>query len=146
MQLRHAIDADVETLFDIRTSVQQNHLSREQLTELGITPLTLTEALNQSPCAWIVEIDGVAAGFSMVDSETGEVFALFVRPEFEGRGVGKLLLQAAESKLFKSHDLIWLVTDKNEQVRANGFYQRLGWYLAEQVDDRDARYEKHQPS
>lgn len=146
MLLRHAITADVEALFDVRTSVNQNHLSREQLAELGITPAALAEVINQSPCAWVVEVDGVTVGFSMVDFETGELFALFVRPEFEGRGVGRLLLQTAEASLFKSHEVIWLVTDKNDDVRANRIYQHSGWYQAANVDSRDVRYEKRRPA
>ncbi len=36
--VRVATVGDIEVLFEIRTSVVQNHLSREQMTELGITP------------------------------------------------------------------------------------------------------------
>ena len=144
-RIRHAGVADIDTLFDIRTSVRQNHLSRVQLAEMGITPAALKDALESGPCAWIAELDGVAGGFAMIDPESGEVFALFVRPHCEGLGLGQLLLAAAEEQLFAEHEHIWLVTDGGEGIRANGFYLKQGWTLAGRVDERDVRYEKHRP-
>lgn len=143
MELRTASAADVETLFEIRTSVVQNHLSREQMAGLGITPEALTSIIAQEPCAWIAHCDDTAAGFAMVDSEIGEIFALFIRPGFEGLGIGRALLARAEEYLFQRHELIWLVTDGSPQIRANGFYQRLGWQRIARLDERDVRYEKH---
>jgi len=142
MELRIATPQDVETLFEIRTSVTQNHLSREQMAELGITTEVLTSILQAEPCAWIAHSDGNAAGFAMVDGEAGEVFALFVRPGYEGRGIGQALLALAEDYLFQRHQRIWLVTDGDPGIRANGFYQRLGWQQVGRVDERDVRYEK----
>lgn len=143
--LRRAKVADIDTLFDIRTSVRENHLSREQMAELGITPQVLAEAIESAPCAWIAEIDGVAGGFAMVDIEEGELFALFVRPECEGLGMGRLLLAAAEEQLFREHENIWLVTDGGNGIRANAFYSRHGWQFAGRVDERDVRYGKSRP-
>ncbi|MGE9762970.1 GNAT family N-acetyltransferase [Pseudomonas sp. PDM20] len=143
--IRPATPADIDTLFDIRTSVRENHLSREQMADMGITPQVLAEAIESAPCAWVAEIDGIAGGFAMVDTEEGELFALFVRPEFEGQGMGRLLLTAAEEQLFRKHGSIWLVTDGGDGIRANAFYRRHGWQLAERVDERDVRYEKPRP-
>lgn len=145
-RIRRATVADIETLFDIRTSVRQNHLSREQMAELGITPAVLEEALEAGPCAWIAEVDGSAGGFAMVDRASAEVFALFVRPEWEGRGMGSALLRAAEAELFREHERIWLLTDGGDEIRANGFYLKQGWELVTRVDERDVRYEKSRPA
>ncbi|XHH28060.1 hypothetical protein WIW49_11465 [Xanthomonas euroxanthea] len=35
---RLAGPADIDAIFDIRTRVHENHLSRDQLVEMGITP------------------------------------------------------------------------------------------------------------
>jgi ribosomal protein S18 acetylase RimI-like enzyme len=145
LSIRPATPADIDTLFDIRTSVRENHLSREQMAELGITPQVLAKAITAGPCAWVAEIDGVAGGFAMVDTAEGELFALFVRPECEGLGMGHLLLAAAEDQLFGAHETIWLVTDGGDGIRANAFYRRHGWQLAGRVDERDVRYEKSRP-
>lgn len=144
--LRPATADDIELLFDIRTSVQQNHLTREQLHALGITALALADAINAAPCAWVAEADRQAVGFAMVDLDEGELFALFIRPNFEARGIGRLLLQQAEQALFQHHALIHLTTDGDEATRANGFYRRHGWLASGAVDDRDVRFEKHRGS
>ena len=36
--VRIANQADISAIFDIRTSVTENHLSHDQLNEMGITP------------------------------------------------------------------------------------------------------------
>ena len=38
MRIRLATTADVETLFELRTSVRENHQSREELAAIGVTP------------------------------------------------------------------------------------------------------------
>ncbi|MOA53670.1 Mycothiol acetyltransferase [compost metagenome] len=78
----------------------------------------------------------------MVDQEEGELFALFVRPGHEGKGLGRMLLQRAEESLFEQHDVIHLTTDGDETIRANGFYRQSGWVCAGAVDARDVRFEK----
>ncbi len=58
MLIRVAKPDDVETLFDIRTSVTENYQSREEIAELGITPETVAEMLKTDCCAWIAQLDG----------------------------------------------------------------------------------------
>lgn len=141
INIRIATPADINTIFDIRTSVKENHLSHDQLTEMGITPDAIQQALQQAPCLWVAEVDGVAAGFSMADIDDGCVFAAFIRPEFEGHGLGRKLMEQAEALLFQHHRQIWLETA--EASRANGFYQRLGWRVVEQLPQGDIRMEKY---
>lgn len=140
--IRLATPADIDTLFAIRTAVVQNHLSREQMADLGITPQVLADSIRTAPCVWIAEVDGQPAGFSMVDLDEGEVFAMFVLPIYENRGLGRQLMAVAEAALFEHHDRLFLVTDGLNEVRANGFYQRLGWSVVAPVDGDDVRYEK----
>lgn len=144
--VRKARVADVEAIFDIRTSVVQNHLSREQLSDMGITPETLIEMLVADAGIWIAEVDGKSAAFSSVDDEDGSVFALFVHPDFEGFGLGRLLLQEAESALFRNHKTIWLETDGRDGIRANGFYRKHGWIHVDTMANGDVRYEKRRPT
>ncbi len=89
-----------------------------------------------------MEVDGEVVGFSLVDLVAGEVFALFVRPEWQALGFGARLLAAAETALFRKHALIWLVTDGAPSVRANAFYQAQGWRQVAQLQGTDVRYEK----
>jgi len=140
--IRAATVDDVDTLITIRTSVVQNHLSVEQMADLGITPQALTDTLRTAPCAWVAEVDGQAAAFSMVDLEAGEVFAMFVLPTHENLGLGRQLMAEAEAALFEHHDRLYLITDGRDEIRANGFYQCLGWLNAGVADGDDVRYEK----
>lgn len=138
--VRIANEADISTIFNIRTRVKENHLSHDQLTAMGITPESIREAITQAPCAWIAEIGGVPVGFSMADIEDGCVFAAFVLPEFEGQGLGRLLMEKAEAFLFQRHPLIWLETA--EASRASGFYRKLGWLAVATLPEGDVRFEK----
>ncbi|MGR3890664.1 GNAT family N-acetyltransferase [Pseudomonas sp. 1152_12] len=144
--IRVATLDDIDTLFAIRTSVVQNHLSREQMSDLGITPQVLADSIREAPCVWIAEVEGQPAAFSMVDLAAGEVFAMFVQPGFEGRGLGRRLMAVAEAALFERHHTLYLVTDGRDEIRANGFYQRLGWSKVDRVKGDDVRYEKSRAS
>lgn len=140
--IRAATQDDIDTLFAIRTSVVQNHLSREQMVALGITSRVLADSIREAPCAWIAEVDGQPVAFSMVDLAGGEVFAMFVLPSHENLGLGRQLMAVAEAALFEHHDRLFLITDGRNDIRANGFYQRLGWSVVAQVEGDDVRYEK----
>lgn len=140
--IRAATQDDVNTLFNIRTRVVQNHLSVEQMAQLGITPQVLADSIREAPCAWVAEVDGQPVAFSMVDLATGEVFAMFVLPTHENLGLGRQLMAVAETALFERHATLFLVTDGRDEIRANGFYQRLGWTVTGSVEGDDVRYEK----
>lgn len=142
MLIRVATPDDIDTLFAIRTSVVQNHLSREQMTALGITPQVLADSIRAAPCVWIAEVEGRPAAFSMVDRAAGEVFAMFVQPGYEGQGLGRRLMEVAEAALFEQHERLFLITDGRDEIRANGFYQRLGWSMVDRLEGDDVRYEK----
>lgn len=127
-------------MFDIRTRVQENHLSHDQLAQVGITPQAISQAILSAPCAWIAEVNGAPVGFSMADVEEGCVFAAFVLPEFEGQGLGRSLMDKAQAFLFQHHQTIWL--DTAEGSRASGFYRKLGWHVVEHLPEGDIRFEK----
>lgn len=133
---------DVEVVFDIRTSVRENHLSREQMAALGITPETAREEMSTSTTSrtWIAEVDGFPVGFAVAHADDGSVFALFVRAESEGQGIGRRLMQEAEAFLFRTHPRIWLETDGKS--RASRFYREQGWEPVAELDDGDVRFEK----
>ena len=128
MQIRVAQLEDIETLFDIRTSVRENYQSRAEIAHLGITPESVAQMLQTDCCAWLAEIDQQAVGFAIANQTEKTIFGIFVRPQFEDRGIGKQLMQAVES-WFLSHEVteIWLLTGDDPNLRAYGFYLHLGW-------------------
>lgn len=142
-RIRIATEADVETLFDIRTSVRENHQSREELAEIGVTPESVAESLRTTSRGWIAEVDGEAAAFAIADASEATVFAMFARPEHEGKGLGRALMREAERWLFdQGRGEIWLLTDASPAVRANGFYRHLGWEGAGVQPDRQVKFVK----
>lgn len=141
--IRDAAEEDIPAIFAVRTSVRENHLSVEQMAGMGITYETIRQALCEEPCIWVAVHGNRIVGFSMADAADGCLFAAFVRPEWEGQGIGSRLLARAEAFLFKRHSSIWLHTDGSS--RAAGFYERLGWKRMPDMENRDARFEKPRP-
>jgi len=142
IDIRLANKSDIPSIFNIRTSVKENHLSLEQLEEIGVTNETIENVILEEPCIWIALVNDQPAGFSMADSNEGCVFAAFVIPAYEGMGLGRLLMQKAEGYLFNDFKKIWLETAKNS--RAEGFYKKLGWIATESLSNGDIRFEKYQ--
>ncbi len=128
IQIRTVQRDDIETLFNIRTSVVENYQPREEIAALGITPDSVAIMLDTDCCGWIAELEGRAIAFSMANATERTILGVFVLPDFEERGAGRAVMEAAE-KWFWDQDIdeIWLVTGNDPSLRAYGFYQHLGW-------------------
>jgi GNAT superfamily N-acetyltransferase len=138
MNIRLAELNDIETLFEIRTSVVENYQSREEIAALGITPGSVAEMLTTDCCAWIAEMNDRPIGFSIANATEKTIFGIFVLPEFEGQGVGRALMQAAENWFWsKGIEEIWLLTGNDPNLRAYGFYQHLNWIPVSVESDGD---------
>jgi ribosomal protein S18 acetylase RimI-like enzyme len=142
-EIRLADPGDVEALFHVRTSVQENHISRERLAELEITDTSVSEMISASPCAWVAVLNEEIVGFSMIDVAHASLFAAFILPAHEGKGLGTELVLIAESELFKRHSEIWLETDRYS--RAAGFYRHLGWGNEREAKGNQIRLTKARP-
>ena len=88
----------------------------------------------------MAEADGRVLGFA-IGLNTGNVWALFVRPEAEGRGIGSAL-HAAMLDWFATQplDTLWLGTDPRS--RAYGFYLAHDWLPVGRQDGEDVRLER----
>ncbi len=140
IQIRVAKQSDVAGIFNVRTSVSENVLSLTELSNMGITEASITGMIMSDQCAWVAVEDGNIIGFSMIDADEGSLFAAFVLPSHEGRGVGRRLVEAAEKELFTRHEVCWLETGST--TRAAGFYRRLGWANEQDIGNEDIRLEK----
>jgi ribosomal protein S18 acetylase RimI-like enzyme len=137
MNIRPAIPDDVADLFRVRTSVRENHLSEEELSDLGITHDSISGLLRSGEGqAWCAEVDGAVVGFSMARQPERDIFALFVLPQFEGCGIGTLLLDAAVDWLRASDPKpIHLNTERT--TKAFRFYINRGWRETGLLEDGD---------
>jgi GNAT superfamily N-acetyltransferase len=144
IELRTARPDDTATLFDIRCSVVQNHQSREELATLGVTVDSVRNMIASGDfVSTLVEEDGRGVGFSMAQISAGYVFACFVRPSHEGRGIGRALMNAAEDGLRRAGvTQAWLSTGAEPGLRAAGFYRHLGWREHGHLDDGQLRFVK----
>ena len=144
MKLRPALANDAETLFEIRCSVVENYQSREELASLGITIQSVKEMIEgRDYITTIAEEDGQPVGFSMAQISEGYVFACFVKPEFEGNGYGRALMDAAEEGLRRGGvQKAWLSTGPESEFRAAEFYLHLGWYKDGCLDDGQVVFRK----
>ena len=120
IRIREATHDDIEVLERVRALVRENQLT---------TPIPrerLAAALEARGRGWIAEEGGHVVGFSFADHVDASIWALFLLPEWEGRGVGRALLRAAVDWLHaQGHATIRLSTSPG--TRAEGFYEHLGW-------------------
>jgi GNAT superfamily N-acetyltransferase len=119
--IRRATAADLPRIAEIRFSVDQN-----RLTDPGRVPSEMVAWFLDNPGFRVWEEDGRVLGFAAHDPRDGSVWALFVDPGHEGRGIGSALL-AGELRLLREAGAsrIWLTTDPAS--RAAGFYRRRGF-------------------
>ena len=118
---------DMDAIFRVRTSVVDNHLSLEELAELGLTPESVATMLREGDVSgWCALADDEVVGFSLATESTREVNALFVLPDQSGQGIGQALLDIAVCHLRRvAPGTVRLRTDP--EMPAYGFYRRRGW-------------------
>ncbi|MCB5174735.1 GNAT family N-acetyltransferase [Microvirga lenta] len=144
LSIRPATLGDIPALFAIRTAVRENHMTLAALAAAGVTPDSVAELLRSEDAAtWIGLWDGEPAAFAMARSDQGDVFALFVRPEMEGRGFGGRLLALAESWLAsRGAESAWLLTGGEPGLKAARFYAARGWLVEGREPDGQLRFTK----
>ncbi len=122
MILREAEVHDIPELHRIRLSVRENALSNPGL----ITPADYEEFLMKKGKGWLAEEEGTVQGFAIVDLEGNNIWALFVHPQSEGKGMGRRLHDTMMDWYFaQTENPVWLSTAPNS--RAARFYRKAGW-------------------
>lgn len=103
-------------------------MSVEELASIGITPASMTAAIQGSHKGWLFEAEAQVGGFAMGNAENSELTVMAMLPKHEGKGIGgKLLTQVERWLASEGCTRLWLTTDINPQLRAYGFYLRHGW-------------------
>lgn len=118
---RKATYADNPRLFEIHLGVRENKL----LSPTVVAIVDCIRFINESGGFWAWEEDGRVLGFSAPDTRDGSVWALFVDPAHEGRGIGRALLRAACDTLAAYFEYATLSTGPG--TRADRFYRADGW-------------------
>jgi GNAT superfamily N-acetyltransferase len=122
--IRRAVAADIPRIMEIRHAVFENRLSDPSV----VTDAHCTAFIDRSEI-WVWCEKGAVLGFSAGDTRDGWIWALFVAPGHEGRGIGRALLPfACETLRRAGYTTATLSTE--EGTRAERFYRENGWTAA----------------
>ena len=78
--------------------------------------------------------------FSIVDLKENNIWALFVKPEFERKGVGRRLHEIMLDWYFTlTKNTVWLSTAPG--TRAEKFYRKAGWIKAGAYGKTEIKFE-----
>jgi len=123
---REACAADIAAMREIRAAVTENRLSDPE----RITVQMIEDYLSTLGKGWVCEQDGYVLGFSFAARKSQSIWALFVRPGYEGQGIGKQLLRLAADWLF-ANGAARVVLGTAPDTRADRFYLAQGWRRGE---------------
>ena len=137
MVIRNATIADFEELHRVRMLVRENQLSDPT----KVTFEHYAEMLEKHDSGWLCELEGQVVGFAIADVASSSIWALFVLPAFEGKGVGKRLHDIMVNWCFDyaALDKLWLTTDP--ATRAEAFYLKAGWQSMGLDESGEMRFE-----
>lgn len=140
--LREASGDDIAGIFRVRTSVTENPISAERLERMGVKRANDGgAALELCAKVWVAEQRRQIVAFSIAHQKSSSIFALFVLPEYESRGLGSRLLYAASEWLWDNGaDIVWLTTQPN--TRAARFYEQFGWTCSGLEANGELRFER----
>ncbi len=138
MIIREAKLSDIPGMQVVRNSVKENTLSDPAL----IPDSAYIDYLTMRGKGWVAEMNQQICGFAIADLQTNSVWALFVNPLAEGKGIGKKLHTEMINWYFSQTQVtIWLSTAP--QTRASVFYPKQGWNSMGILANGEEKFELH---
>ncbi|MDO8368077.1 MAG: GNAT family N-acetyltransferase, partial [Saprospiraceae bacterium] len=123
MLFRTANLADIPQIQIVRHSVRENTLSDPAL----VTDQDVAIFLSERGKGWVCEFEGQVIGFAIVDLQDHNIWALFLRPEFEKQGIGRRLQELMLDWYFEqTRETLWLGTAPGTRARVSDHQYRLG--------------------
>lgn len=136
MHVRVATEADLPEMSRVRMSVRENRLADPT----SLRPGDARWMLAGDGRGWVCEVDGSIVGFAMADRSGANVYALFVEPAYEGRGIGRILHDTMMDWFFTAGvKSVWLSTDPG--TRAERLYRAAGWIFCGTMSNGEIRFE-----
>jgi GNAT superfamily N-acetyltransferase len=136
MIFREANTADIKQIQIIRNAVKENTLSNPNL----VTDSDCENFLTNRGKGWVCLIDETVVGFAIADLVEDNIWALFVHPEAEKKGIGKKLHQLMLNWYFsQAKEKVWLGTSPN--TRAEKFYTLQGWQKVGLHEKNEIKFE-----
>ncbi|MBA4095688.1 MAG: GNAT family N-acetyltransferase [Rhodospirillum sp.] len=134
-RVRQAIEADIPEMMTLRLSVRENRL----LDPSQVTAEDCRRYVTRGNM-WVWDENGTLLGISAANGDTGWIWALFVRPEHEGRGIGRALyIAACDALIAAGFRTLRLSTDTD--TRAARFYRAAGWREAGRTPEGELIFE-----
>jgi GNAT superfamily N-acetyltransferase len=122
MIFREASTDDIPQIQLVRNSVKENMLSDPAL----VPDNDVEDYINKRGKGWVCKIDNTIVGFAIVSVTDHNVWALFIQPGYDKKGIGKKLHDEMISWYFSQTNVaIWLGTAP--KTRAEEFYRKAGW-------------------
>jgi len=138
LRFRRAMQQDIAAMSQIRLAVTENVLSDPG----KVTYSMYEDFLDRLGRGWVCEVEEGIAAFVFAKRGDASIWALFVRKEYEGLGIGTALLELAAEWLFSlGSQSVTLTTTAG--TRADKFYQSRGWLRGVADSAGDVSYTLH---
>ncbi len=136
MIFREAQLSDIDQIQFVRHAVTENRLSDPAL----VRNEDCQHYLTVRGKGWVCETENKIVGFAIADLQGHSIWALFVHPAYEGRGIGKKLHDLMLRWYFAhTKEKVWLSTAPG--TRAETFYRMQGWTDAGIQKNGEVRFE-----
>lgn len=133
---REAQLTDIPAIQHVRNAVKENVLSDPS----KVTDKDCENFLSLRGKGWVCEADNIVIGFSIVDLQDHNIWALFILPEFEKQGIGRHLHDLMLDWYFtQTKHTVWLSTDSG--TNAEKFYRKAGWTEVGMFGNREIKFE-----
>ncbi|AWH85051.1 GNAT family N-acetyltransferase [Flavobacterium album] len=136
MTIREALPTDIPQIQIVRNAVKENMLSDPAL----VPDSDVDDYMFRRGKGWVAEENGIIFGFAIADLEDNNIWALFLHPDAEGKGIGKQLHKVMMDWYFsQTKETVWLSTGFN--TRADTFYRMQGWREVGLYGTKETKFE-----
>ena len=127
--IRRATQEDIESIWNVHIRAIQeackSHYSSKEIEDWSqvLRPARYNQPIKRGSFFVAVD-DNLIVGFGNLNQDSGEIEAVYVTPEYVGRGVGMEILQALESV---ARDLGLPILRLSSSLNAVHFYENAGY-------------------
>jgi len=113
---------DIKQIQSVRNAVKENILSDPS----RVTDQDCEEFILRRGNGWVCTVEDNIVGFAIADLKDDNIWALFLLPGYEGKGIGRKLHDMMLDWYFsQGKEKVWLGTSPG--TRAEKFYRIAGW-------------------